>query len=497
MKVDEKNEISRKLFVKQISLGIGALGTGVFFPQVLSASNLLHSKTSDPKQILVLGAGLSGLSAAWELKNAGHNVTVLEARNRPGGRVSTIREPFAEGLYAEEGAAAYSNTYTHALKFIDDFGLEKIPLAFPNTAITYHLNGKKITAKPGEKINWPYDLKPEEQGLGPMGLVQEYILKTLPKEIGQPDLWNKDPLVQMDQVSLQDYLKKQGASEGAIKLIKDTQWFAEVPGKTSGLSMAVSDAGLFMGATPFILKGGNDMLPREMAKRMDGEIDYETVVKKINDTNEGVVITASQNGNTKEFSADKVIVTFPLKVLDTIDFMPELPQAKKMAVKDVPVINITRTYLQVDRPFWMKNEVSGMAFTDLPVGNITPFLNARDVQNNPAILESMVAGPSASKIETQDNEKTISKMKSEMKKLYPEIDEHFVKGYVKGWSQDPYALGGPSWPAPGDVTKHLENLQEPHGNIHFAGEHTSILRSTMEGALRSGVRAAQEIHTQA
>lgn len=68
------------------------------------------------------------------------------------------------------------------------------------------------------------------------------------------------------------------------------------------------------------------------------------------------------------------------------------------------------------------------------------------------------------------------------------------KGHVKAWSEDPYTLGAVSWPAPGDVGKYLKALQVPHERIHFAGEHTSILRSTMEGALRSGVRAAKEIH---
>ncbi|MUP47459.1 FAD-dependent oxidoreductase [Gramella sp. BOM4] len=490
---NEKDQISRKSFVKQISLGMGALGTGVFFPNMLFAQDFLESESTKSKRIIVIGAGLAGLSAAWELKNAGHDVMVLEARNRPGGRVSTIREPFAEGLYAEEGAAAYSNSYTHALKFIDEFGLEKIPLAMPDSAITYHLNGKKIEARPGEKVNWPYDLSQEEQELGPSGLVQKYIVNTLPKVIGQPDMWDKEPLVHLDKLSLEKYLRKQGASQAAIELIKDTQWFAAVPGKSSGLSMAVSDAGLFMGSTPFILKNGNDSLPREMARRLENIINYDTIVRGVRDMEDGVSVSVNEGGGIKTYKADKVIVTVPLKVLETIQFEPDLPSAKKKAIKDVPVIHITRTFLQTDRPFWLENEVSGMAFTDLAVGNITPYINSSTPATNPAILESMVAGPSAAEIEKRDRQENVQKMKAEMKKLYPEIDEHFMKGHVKGWSQDPYALGGPSWPAPGDVTKHLKSLQQAHGNIHFAGEHTSILRSTMEGALRSGVRAAKEV----
>lgn len=492
MNKNEKNHISRKLFVQQI--GLGALGTGIIFPGMLSAQNFLSTKTSQPKNILVLGAGLAGLGAAWELRKAGHQVTVLEARNRPGGRVSTIREPFADGLYAEEGAAGYSSSYTHALKFIEEFGLERIPWPIPEKAVTYHLNGKAFTVEPNEVVEWPFDLTPEEQKMGPMGMVVKYILKTLPPEIGDPQSWNEPPLIKMDQISLAEYLKQQGASEGAIELFKNTMWFAAKPEETSGLSMAVSDAGLFMGGTPFTLKKGNDKLPREMAKRLQESIQYNVVVDKVKDSDNGVVVSAKVNGNPKEFSADEVIVTFPLKVLEKISFEPSLPAEKLAAIRDIPVMNINRTYLQVDEPFWMKNDLSGVAYTDLDVRAINPILNSDNPNSNPAILESMVAGPFATDIENSSDEKIKWMMQDSIKKVFPDFEGHFQKAHVKGWSKDPYALGGPSWPAPGDVSTHLENLQAPHGNIHFAGEHTSILRSTMEGALRSGVRAANAVH---
>lgn len=492
MEKKEEDHISRKFFVQQI--GLGALGTGIFLPGVMSAQNFLTTKTTNPKKVLVLGAGLAGLGAAWELRKAGHEVTVLEARNRPGGRVSTIRKPFADGLFAEEGAAGYSSSYTHALKFINEFGLEQIPWAMPEKAVTYHLNGRSFTVGPNETVEWPFDLSAEEQKMGPMGMVVNYILNTLPKEISDPKSWEVPPLIKMDQISLAEYLKMQGASDGAVELFKNTMWFAAKPEETSGLSMAVSDAGLFMGGTPFTLKGGNDMLPRELAKRMKENIQYNVVVDKVTDSKNRVVVSARNEGSLKEYSADEVIVTFPLKVLEKISFEPALSSEKLAAIKDIPVMDITRTYVQVDQPFWQKNNLSGVAYTDLDVRAINPILNAVDPNNSPAILESMVAGPFATQIDKSSDDKIKMMMKDSMRKVYPELDKHFQKAHVKGWSKDPYALGGPSWPAPGDVSSHLKNLQAPHGNIHFAGEHTSILRSTMEGALRSGVRAANAVH---
>lgn len=483
--------ISRKIFLQQFGLGITAVGSGVFFSESLSAGERdLQMMTGSPKKVLVIGAGLAGLSAAWELKESGHEVTVLEARNRPGGRVSTLRDPFKDGLYAEEGAAAFSSTYTQALKYIDEYGLEKIPWAMPNEPVLYYLNEKLIRAGSGETVNWPFDLTPEEQDLGPMGIVKKYFIDTLPPEITDPENWDKPPLIKMDHTSLADYLRNQGASEGAIKLIRNTMWFAAVPGETSGLSMAVSDFGLFMGGSPFILKGGNDLLPKEMAKRLGDQLIYNVEVTGIIDEGDTVLVKTKTD---KIYSANKVIVALPLKVLNNISFEPGLPSNKKAAVNNVPVLNITRTFLEVDKPFWIRDGLSGFAFTDLLLGQVNAYQNLNNPESGPAMLESFVAGPAAKNLGKLEDKEVINEIKKQMEKVYPVVDEHFTKGHVKAWSVDPYALGGPSWPSPGDVSNYLKDLQVSYGNIHFAGEHTSILRSTMEGALRSGVRAAKEV----
>lgn len=481
--------ISRKLFLQQLGLGVTALSSGMLFSETLSAAGMNLSKTTSPKKVLIIGGGLAGLSAARELRDAGHEVTILEARNRPGGRVSTLRDPFQEGLYAEEGAAAFSSTYTQALKYIEEFGLEKIPWAMPNEPVLYYMDGKLLKVGSEEKVEWPYELTAEEKELGPMGLVKKYFIDTLPPEITDPEKWDEPPLIQMDHASLADYMREQGASEGAIKLVRNTMWFAALPGETSGLSMAVSDFGLFMGGSPFIIKGGNDLLPKELAKSLGETIRYGVEVTGILDQGDKVLVKTNSD---EAISVDKVIVAVPLKVLNKISFEPVLTSEKREAINNMPVLNITRTFLEVDKPFWKKDGLSGMAYTDILLGQVNAYHNMKN-ENGPAILESFVAGEDAGNLGELKEKEVIGEIKKQMSKLYPQINDHFSEGYVKAWSADPYALGGPSWPAPGDVSNYLKDLQTAHGNVHFAGEHTSILRSTMEGALRSGVRAANEI----
>lgn len=487
----ENNHISRKDFLQQLSIGLGALGSGIFFPGTLSAAEFIIGKTDNPKNVLVLGAGLAGLAAAWELRNAGHQVTVLEARDRPGGRVSTLRDQFGPGLTVEEGAVAFGASYSHSKKLIADLGLEKVDWILPEGNPVYYLNGSRLEAKPGEPIQWPYELHSTEQGKGPGELVKMYLVDTLPEEIGNPELWNEEPLVQFDQESLGEYLRRQGASEGAVKLIQNTQWFGSVPYETSMISTAISDLGLFMGGMPFLLKDGNDALPREMARRMEDDILYGTEVRQVMASDDGVEVM-TQKG--EKYSADEVIVAVPLKVVQNISFSPPLSAAKREAVKNIPVIDLTRVFLEVERPFWRDQGLSGMAYTDTGVGQVNAYHNSSNGNSGPALLEGYVAGPHAEKLGRLPDEEIIRETRREMESVHPGISSHFQNGYVKAWSADPYALGGPSWPSPGDVRTYLVSLQAPEGKVHFAGEHTSILRSTMEGAIRSGVRAAQEVH---
>ena len=281
---------------------------------------------------------------------------------------------------------------------------------------------------------------------------------------------------------------------GAIELVKNTQWFAAVPHDTSGLSMAVSDFGLFMGGAPFVLKGGNDKLPRGMAEKLNDKIHYGVDITSITDTGERVSVVGKRGGNSNSFEADYVISTVPAKAMDRVHIQPPLPASKQAAIENMPYLDITRTYLQVAEPFWMDKGISGNAVTDLSTGAVFAHVNPTDPKNNPALLENMVAGPAAAAMAKVPENELLEQVVEDMQKVHPEVGEHFEKGYVKAWSEDPYAQGATSWPAPGNVTMYLKLLQQPHGKIHFAGEHTSVLRSTMEGALRSGIRAAKEVH---
>lgn len=128
---------SRRDFLKHGLLATAAIALRP--AGALLANPVLARVTSAPKRIIVAGAGLAGLVAAYELSQAGHNVTVIEARKRAGGRVFTLREPFADGLYAEAGATRIPVGHDLTLRYVKQFGLELLPF-YPGTGHFIRLN---------------------------------------------------------------------------------------------------------------------------------------------------------------------------------------------------------------------------------------------------------------------------------------------------------------------------------------------------------------------
>src|SRR5215467_13196828 len=135
-------------------------------PQAVPRNTRIERR-GDTKRVLILGAGLSGLVAAYELARAGHEVRVLEAQSRPGGRVHTLRKPFSNGFYAEAGAGRIPVNHTWTHTYIREFGLTTEPISPPNLASILRIQDKQTVLKPDTRLDEVFDLSPNEKGLGP------------------------------------------------------------------------------------------------------------------------------------------------------------------------------------------------------------------------------------------------------------------------------------------------------------------------------------------
>ncbi|WP_028523187.1 flavin monoamine oxidase family protein [Runella limosa] len=479
--------MNRRNFLKDST----AATAGLSLPIGLTSSS---QKTS--KKVVVLGAGLAGLTAAWELVQAGHEVIVVEARNRSGGRVLTLREGFTPGLTAEAGGMSFNDNYFNLLRYVKLFNIPYESLIAPAIRSpvgkpVYHLRGKRIVPNKG-KIDWPYELTPEERD---GSITNKYILPLLK---GVKDVSISDSLYDwarsIDNKTLLQLVAERGASAGAQEMIRATAWYADRDGKASAAWNLLPVAQGMGSKDSYSFPGGVDSLSTAFTVRLGERIHFGAEVVSLKNDSNSVEVIVNIAGKQESISADRVICTIPFSVLRNINISPSLSASKKEIIAGLYYTPVTRVFLEVRKRFWEKNGENGYAMTDLPIGQVEehPMVKTGKERDR-AILEAHVRGLDALQVDKMSSENRLTFVLEQMKKVHPDISDHYEGGISKSWQLDPYSLGAYSSFLPGQITSWLPEIIRPEGRIHFAGEHTSIYSASMEGAIESGVRAAKEI----
>ena len=478
--------VTRRSFVK-VALATGATAVLPPWAETLRAATAppLHSGRGPRKRVVVLGAGVAGLAAAFELNAVGHDVTILEARTRPGGRVLTLREPFADGLCAEAGATRIASTSDWTMKYVGQFGLDLVPFRPSGMVDVYHVRGQRIAPKPAEEPEWPVPLTRDERALGLAGIRQRYITAVLASigDAGIPDV-PPTSLRRFDRVAYSDFLREQGASPAAVELL--TLGASENASALQRLRALTWRSG----ATWWKIAGGNDLLPRAFASRLTRHIRYGAPVLRIRHDAAGVTVTYRQADAIREIRADHAVCTIPFPVLRHLDVAP-LSAAKRRAIAELPYPSVTKIVLQTRTRFWRTAGLSGFAETDLPLPEVWDLSEGQPGQRG--LLVAYVAGPHADLPRTLHEESRLDWALSYMKRLFPGIQEEFEGGASHSWADDPWSRGAYPTYGPGQVIDLFPAVRQSEGRLHFAGDHASVWPGWMQGALESGNRVARTI----
>jgi monoamine oxidase len=452
------------------------------------------------KVVIVLGAGLAGLAAAYELTEAGHEVTVVEARTWPGGRVRTARDAFAEGLYVETGATGFVpvEPIDFLMKYVKRFDLAiSFPTAHP-LSFLYYFRGKRLFDTGDVHINWPLKLLDEERKLGLPGMGRKY-LKSAAEELFQASKTGcPGPVIEKyDQLSFAEFLRDRGASPDAGELLAITDWdqVGENPADRSSFDVLAQTAcyGMFRNRR-YSIEGGNDRLPKAFAARLGQRIRYGAVALRLEQAADGVQLTYLQGGTTHTTRGDYLVCAIPFSVLRQIEVQPTFSQHKRNVIEQLSYASVARVFIQCRRKFWIEDEgLSGYTFTDLPA---TFFWDATlEQKGDRGILQCWFAGAHARRLTALAEHERLAFALGQAEKVYPQIRDHCEGGISKCWDEDPWSRGAYAWYRPGEIAAMLPYLARPEGRIHFAGEHTAsvLLRTSAQGALESGIRAAREI----
>ncbi|MDQ3978295.1 MAG: FAD-dependent oxidoreductase, partial [Actinomycetota bacterium] len=328
----------------------------------------LGRRAGEARRVLVLGAGMAGLVAAYELKRQGHQPVVLEAQNRVGGRIYTMRS-FAPGLYAEAGAMRIPGVHRLTLAYCEHFGLEMRPFITGNPNGLVYIGGNRFTMGEveAEPRLLPFELSETEIGRTVSSLWDEATsdIRELLANHG-PGAW-AEITKQYDQYSLREFLELRGFSEGAIEMYGFLN-FVETELNNAVVEELRENLGRHYEDMREIV-GGMDQLPNAFYRSLADDIRFGTNVTAVEQDAHSVTVHYKTESGRFSETADFAICTIPFSVLPTIDFVTPLTREKQRAIRQLNYSASTKILFQVRDRIWETDDgiEGGATVCDLAV----------------------------------------------------------------------------------------------------------------------------------
>jgi monoamine oxidase len=447
---------------------------------LLVSNQLAFGQGKAGKRVVVIGAGFSGLAAAYELVAAGYDVTVVEARNRVGGRVISFGD-FVPGKNVEGGGELIGSNHPTWVAYKDRFKLDFLDVTeeedfeFPIV-----LEGKRLTSAESEKL-W------EEMDAA------LNLMNTDAKDVDADQPWRTRDAERLDKRTLANWIRAQNISplcKAGIEaqLVADNGVRAEWQSYLGNLAM-VKGGGLekyWSDSEVFRCKGGNQQLATKLLEGVGAaRVLLKTPVRRVDLTAKDRALVTLANGKTLE--ADDVVLAVPPSVWNKIGVEPALPAqlAPQMGT------NI-KFLMQLKGPFWRQAELAPDLLSDGPV-NWT--WHQTDGQKGAGAAMCAFSGASAAETcrewtATERNKNYLA----ELGKVYKNLPASFVRSRFMDWPGDAWTRASYSFPAPGQVTTMGPIMREGVGRLHFAGEHACYaFVGYMEGALNAGAALARRL----
>jgi monoamine oxidase len=292
---------------------------------------------------VVLGAGLAGLSAAYNLMKNGYDVIVLEAQDRPSGRVYTVRDGFRQEGFAEMGALRIFETHAYTNKYVKAFGLQLVPYNDPGSRACY-LEGRRFLQS-AEGQPWPLSGMTPEERANPFALFPHYLLSGLDKlgDLFDPDWPVAYPsALALDRVTFGEYIQAQGASDGWL------DWFCAQEGNIRRINAAAGFAveAISGGNVVQGIVGGNDHLPQAFAAALGSRIKYRSPLVRIAQSKKQVLITYRHRGALGELHDAHCVCALPFAPLRRVSNATPFSDEKMAAIQRLQYMAAARCYFQ-------------------------------------------------------------------------------------------------------------------------------------------------------
>ena len=475
----------------------------------------------DPKgaSVLILGAGVAGMSAALELRNAGYQVQILEYNDRPGGRNWSL---YGGDTFTELGGA------TQHVQFADGLYLNPGPWRIPyhHRALIDYCKRLKVTLEPFTQVNYnayvhssgAFDGKPRRYREVQADF-NGHVAELLAKVTNQRHL---DQAVSAeDRAILVEAMREWGALDANYEYSKglisgDRRGYLSDPGggltsvPTPSEPMAMQDLmrsrlwtaitaghGYEFQSSIFQPAGGMGMIGRAFGRELGNLIRYNAKVTEIKQDDKGVTVAyqdTKTQGPVQVATAQWCICTIPASILSQIPMTVGAPM--KSAIDALYYDSAIKVGLQFKRRFWEQDEsiYGGITFTDLP-NALIGYPNSRYFDDGPGVLlGAYTFGPNSFEYAAMSPEERIKKTVEYGSRIHPQYHEEFQHGVAVAWHRVPFTLGCAGHWTEELRAKHYDNLCAIDGRIVLAGEHASRLPAWQEGALLSSLDAIKRLH---
>ncbi|HEX4526529.1 MAG TPA: FAD-dependent oxidoreductase [Gaiellaceae bacterium] len=448
-------------------------------------------------RIMVVGAGLAGLTAAYRLQQAGYAAQIYEASNRIGGRCWTGRGDFADGQIYEHGGELIDNDHIQIKQLAQELGLNLDDLQQAET------NG---TEQLGYFFNKPYTFAQMTDDL-----------KTIWQQIhsdvtaaGYPTLYNSYTTrgQQLDQMSLYQWIENYvpGGHGSTLGQMLDVAYNIEYGAETtvqSSLNMLYLLG--FIGPGQFRtfgksnekyhVNGGNDQIPTILAQKLNSQIQVSTPLTAIKLNTDGTYTLSFGNGSgsfTKV--ADQVVLALPFSLLRSVNFSKAgFNQVKTWAINELGMGTNAKVHVQFNTRFWRDQGCTGETYTDLGYQNTWEATRAQPGRSG--ILVWYTGGNPGVAVGSGTPQAQAATFLSQIDHVLPGASTQWNGKVTRDWwTGYQWTKGSYSYWKAGQYTRFSGAEKEASGNCHFAGEHTSQdFQGYLQGGVETGERAAGEI----
>jgi monoamine oxidase len=482
----DRPHVSRRDFLGASAAAVAGLGIG--------AGRTVPARPGGPAEVVIVGAGIAGLTAGYRLRQAGVPVRILEAQGRVGGRMLSLRGLFADGQVAELGGELIDTPHERLRALAEE-------LAIPLDDLTE-------TGADAPRETWFFGGKAfsDAEVVEAFRPVAERIEAALGTLTGDGDVTQGAPNggEALDRLSIAEWLDGAGVT-GWFRLLLEAGYTTEYGLPTerqSSLNLLLMidpkpEPFRIFGPSDerFHVHGGNDRIVSELAARLGDAVETGVRLEAVRPGSGGSLrCEVRRGGRSETIVAAQVLLALPFTLLREVRLDVELPEAKRRAIAELGYGTNAKLMVGFSRRFWRDAGANGSILTDLPF-QLT-WDTSRGQGGSSGILTNFTGGAAGIAVGAGTPAEQAARLVGHLDRVWPEASRHRagMKEARFHWPSNPFTRGSYSAYLPGQWTGIRGVEGQSVGNLHFAGEHCSLeAQGFMEGGCETGEAAARAI----